>query len=1244
MNMDKLIEFYNNNKNTIDLIAATALISSLITWLFTKLLPGISQSANKISEKIIQKIGGQLAYRHIQGKYLNWVVLHNQDLNLTGIIGTGQKPMLEQVFISLKVTKEKKLEENQSDNKPKKTIPSNTGKIKLWLSSFIRTTSEQFSKLFGEKEKEDQPQSSFFRAEKNWKLRQLSSRDHIGEIFIFIGFILTPLLILVLQSKFENLLSSLLYFILSVPILAGITRYRNNNENYSLLFYTITPLLLISVKLGWLIFYNASTLFLIIGTFAGALFFFFIIRDDIFPSKHKDDRPAREIGNLLSSSDNIAILGKPGSGKSTYAQFIALTFAQENASNKKQKRPGIVKRRFNINEWYLPILIPLRKVSKFITPSTIHSDKNLCIEAFKQDVLPANVREIFSDSFIRYMLNKGKCILLLDGLDEVSNEEHFRLIVNEIKGMVSQYPKNKFLITSRHAGWRGGIGSAFQTSEVNELNDDQISTFAYSWYESIELNRQSENSKIDDDEKLFREDRARAKAEQLVEAVDENENIRNLARNPLLLSMICYVHYNKTLPKERLSLYEDCSRLLLEQWDIEKGLPQDDIPLKYAQKEIIVQEIAYVMHSGKTHNGLGIREITSDEIISVIKNVISGFNLDPNQAEMFFKKLIERTGLIISTEQYKNLYGFSHLTFQEFYTAKFLSRNNMNIFVEIDSKKPESHEKLSSWWREVIILQGGMIKDISDIIKNLCCDSEQDYLGYRLQIAAQCLMDSTETPNTEAESILLRELLRIRSLGKINTNTANINSFGRKYLLNLASKSEFYDYSLHTRANDLLNQEDANSFATELLKLIDSPNLDVSFAAITALLSIAESYNISNHLSLETIKKIIIKVEGSPVLISMFELIDKKGIIINDDIRNAISDNCIKVLCDELVADSLTDDLSFCNILTWVGQKSFITNKLETKEYVFNTLSKIFKSIPSYRDSYNAFKSPLKNFIVCLFRFVLLLDETEAEKEFIKFQLLDMTHKGTANQCSWATLILGELFKSDKKIIEAILDLLNSPNSIVRLSAITALRNLELGTEDIDSIKSKYIKAVASKNKFNEFVAFTREIVFGRGSVGATTSERIQIAGSLLAMDNSLGIQQMIQYQSWADIYDYKYEWEEMLRDTNWALSDSDIERISTDLLKILSDPNNSIDFIDNIFQRSNKIHEQLKNKIFNYLYDDPHSGAINFLSTFNPIIEMDSREYDVIKNSLIKDYWSDADGAYDILEENKLIEKTFFE
>ena len=197
------------------------------------------------------------------------------------------------------------------------------------------------------------------------------------------------------------------------------------------------------------------------------------------------------------------------------------------------------------------------------------------------------------------MLHKKQCLLLLDGLDEVANDNEFQLLIKEIQGLISQFPGNKFVITSRYSGWRGGVGSSFAQTEISDLDEGQITDFIMDWYQAIEVNRQLTIPQNRTKEaENFRINRAREKAFELIQVLQDTKSIMNLAQNPLLLSMICYVNFSKQLPKERLSLYEDCSKLLLEQWDIEKGYPQDDIPLKFSQKELIMQEIAFQLHSG----------------------------------------------------------------------------------------------------------------------------------------------------------------------------------------------------------------------------------------------------------------------------------------------------------------------------------------------------------------------------------------------------------------------------------------------------------------------------------------------------------------------------------------------------------------------------------------------------------------------------------------------------------------------
>ncbi len=70
---------------------------------------------------------------------------------------------------------------------------------------------------------------------------------------------------------------------------------------------------------------------------------------------------------------------------------------------------------------------------------------------------------------------------------------------------------------------------------------------------------------------------AREKAQRLIDRLKEPDfrarRVFELTRNPLLLTNICLVHRHRgELPRKRALLYEDCINVLLEHWQVAKGL------------------------------------------------------------------------------------------------------------------------------------------------------------------------------------------------------------------------------------------------------------------------------------------------------------------------------------------------------------------------------------------------------------------------------------------------------------------------------------------------------------------------------------------------------------------------------------------------------------------------------------------------------------------------------------------------
>ena len=174
-------------------------------------------------------------------------------------------------------------------------------------------------------------------------------------------------------------------------------------------------------------------------------------------------------------------------------------------------------------------------------------------------------------------------------------------------------------------------------------------------------------------------------------------------------SIICFVHSHKALPEERLSLYIECSKLLLVQWDREKGIPVDDTKLTLSRKETIMQEIAFALHTGKIGAAYGRKEVTASEILPIVSDLLRGFDMPEADPRVLFDKLVNRSGILIVVEQYSDRYAFSHLTFQEFYSAQYLSVNQLDPFdVMLVGHEREESFGMTSWWSEVLALYGGL--------------------------------------------------------------------------------------------------------------------------------------------------------------------------------------------------------------------------------------------------------------------------------------------------------------------------------------------------------------------------------------------------------------------------------------------------------------------------------------------------------------------------------------------------------
>ncbi len=379
------------------------------------------------------------------------------------------------------------------------------------------------------------------------------------------------------------------------------------------------------------------------------------------------------------SSRKAVLLGAPGSGKTTLMSYFAVMIAQ--------KYPELLG--LDINVDWLPILIRMRDLAQQSNLSILYFAKQFAEKRMSVKSLPTG--------FFEYWLEDGRTLILLDGLDEIADESKRYAVVQQIENFLGQYHKNIAIITSRPAGYRRDFfrTEEFPHYELQLFNDDKIEQFINNWYESLFLDQTE----------------AERRKESLRKALDDNDRIKLLARNPLLLTIIALIHrYQAVLPKERYKLYDKAVETLLTSWDANKELSNHSV-LQYLELDDLqrlMERLAYWIHTqGNTGDQEGGTIIDQEELIEQLSREIK--TLKPieryqakQEAERFIGFIRERTGLL--NEQGQDCYAFVHKTFQEYLCAQeinYQADNEDEFEIILNTIKENLHD---AHWREVLLL------------------------------------------------------------------------------------------------------------------------------------------------------------------------------------------------------------------------------------------------------------------------------------------------------------------------------------------------------------------------------------------------------------------------------------------------------------------------------------------------------------------------------------------------------------
>ena len=380
-------------------------------------------------------------------------------------------------------------------------------------------------------------------------------------------------------------------------------------------------------------------------------------------SRMKDVEMNRNIQELsgieaIKKYPKLTIFGKPGAGKTTFLKHVALQCIQDKLF------PHLV-----------PVFVSLK----------------LFAELEHQPTLLEWIFSIFDNygvakpNIAQDLLARGRVLVLLDGLDEVKQTDNQKVAI-AINSFYNQFYHNRFVITCRTAAQEFAI-EEFVEVELADFDDTSIAEFVRKWFAI----------------------KNPTKTSTFLQKLQSNPSIRELANNPLLLTLLCLIFEETNLPASRLELYQEGVDILLRKWDAKRNIEREQI----SQKLSIQHKQELLSHIAFTSFERGDYFLKQQELEQYITNYIerlssiedTGFSY---AGTAILQSIEAHHGLLI--ERSRGIYSFSHLSFQEYFTARKIANSPPQI-LNLTLERLSDRLTTESRWREVTLLTVEMLKN-----------------------------------------------------------------------------------------------------------------------------------------------------------------------------------------------------------------------------------------------------------------------------------------------------------------------------------------------------------------------------------------------------------------------------------------------------------------------------------------------------------------------------------------------------
>ncbi|MFF1693019.1 NACHT domain-containing protein [Streptomyces sp. NPDC058257] len=344
------------------------------------------------------------------------------------------------------------------------------------------------------------------------------------------------------------------------------------------------------------------------------------------PSGHWPPALSHPVEGVFAGAERVLLRGAAGSGKTTLVQWLAVTTArQDQLTGDLAHLIGRV-----------PYVLPLRTLTRGGASLPTPKDFLSAVGNPLAGAQPAG----WTDR----VLSAGRGLLLIDGMDEVPDQERERTR-RWLFDLLTAYPGNLWLVTSRPSAvredWLGA--EDFTDLTLSRMSRENITVFIRRWHEAAGADT--------------------AMGETLLNAVRTKQDLGRLATNPLMCALICALHRERRgfLPRGRKALYDAALSMLLERRDRERDLA---VELDEESQIELLQKLAYwLIRNGRA-------EMDHTDAVHQLERLLPSmpYVAEQGTAGDILRHLLVRSGLL--REPAPGAVDFVHRTFQDYLGAR----------------------------------------------------------------------------------------------------------------------------------------------------------------------------------------------------------------------------------------------------------------------------------------------------------------------------------------------------------------------------------------------------------------------------------------------------------------------------------------------------------------------------------------------------------------------------------------------